>query len=514
MPSPEHRPPARRRSAARARTCTRCTARATPEVRRPRRRRPSSSPAVAFTAIMGPSGSGKSTLMHCLAGLDSATVGPACSSATPTSPTLNDKHLTRLRRDQVGFVFQAFNLRADPDRAGEHHAAAGHRRAASPTRSGSTRSSTPSACATGSRHRPSRALRRAAAARRRGPRAGAPGPRSIFADEPTGNLDSRSGAEVLGLPARGRSTTSVRPSSWSPTTPRRPPTPTACCSWPTAGSSTRCDDPTAEQVLERMKALRRLGPGGLRCSRATLRSLGCAQAPAGAVRARRRPRRRLRRRHPGLHRHPEEDLRRPVHPDRPATSWSSRRATTSPREGMSPPRLWPRCPPRSCRPSRAWTEWRRPWAGSSSTGSRSWATTARSSEPAAPRPTEPTGSSTPSSAPCNIVDGRGPLAAGEVAVDSRPPTKAGLAVGDVVSLVHARPAGRGRGRGDLPLRHHRATSRGPPSWPSTRPPPSTCCWDRDTFTSIDVSAQPGRESGRARGARSGCRGAGRHGQDR
>ena len=59
---------------------------------------------------MGPSGSGKSTLMHCLAGLDTVDRGQGARSATPSSPTLNDKELTLLRRDRIGFVFQAFNL--------------------------------------------------------------------------------------------------------------------------------------------------------------------------------------------------------------------------------------------------------------------------------------------------------------------------------------------------------------------------------------------------------------------
>ncbi|MGW5697127.1 ABC transporter ATP-binding protein, partial [Streptomyces asiaticus] len=62
-----------------------------------------------FTAIMGPSGSGKSTLMHCMAGLDSPSFGSVRLGDTEIA-TLNDRQLTRLRRDRVGFVFQAFNL--------------------------------------------------------------------------------------------------------------------------------------------------------------------------------------------------------------------------------------------------------------------------------------------------------------------------------------------------------------------------------------------------------------------
>ncbi|TFI40100.1 ATP-binding cassette domain-containing protein, partial [Micrococcus endophyticus] len=63
----------------------------------------------AFTAIMGPSGSGKSTLMHCLAGLDTPTSGSVVLGGTEITG-LGDTALTRLRRDRVGFVFQAFNL--------------------------------------------------------------------------------------------------------------------------------------------------------------------------------------------------------------------------------------------------------------------------------------------------------------------------------------------------------------------------------------------------------------------
>ena len=66
-------------------------------------------PAGAFTAIMGPSGSGKSTLMHVLAGLDKPTGGTVSIDGVDLS-TLDDKKLTELRRDKVGFIFQSFNL--------------------------------------------------------------------------------------------------------------------------------------------------------------------------------------------------------------------------------------------------------------------------------------------------------------------------------------------------------------------------------------------------------------------
>ena len=73
-----------------------------------------------LTAIMGPSGSGKSTLLHCLAGLDTLTSGAVFIGDTDLT-TLSDKQLTVLRRDRVGFVFQAFNLLPDAHGRGEHH---------------------------------------------------------------------------------------------------------------------------------------------------------------------------------------------------------------------------------------------------------------------------------------------------------------------------------------------------------------------------------------------------------
>src|SRR6201989_1681207 len=80
-------------------------------------------PAAQFTAIMGPPGSGKSTLMHLLAGLDKPTSGSVVVDGQELS-TLDDKGLTRLRRDRLGFVFPALNPAPGADRAGKHHAAA------------------------------------------------------------------------------------------------------------------------------------------------------------------------------------------------------------------------------------------------------------------------------------------------------------------------------------------------------------------------------------------------------
>jgi putative ABC transport system ATP-binding protein len=149
-----------------------------------------------FTAIMGPSGSGKSTLMHCLAGLDTVTRGEVYVGDTALAG-LNDARLTRLRRDQVGFIFQQFNLL--PTLTAQENillplSIAGRK----PDRDwydtvirtvglGDRLSHRPSQLSGGQQQRV--ACARALVAR----------PEVIFADEPTGNLDSRSGAEVLGF---------------------------------------------------------------------------------------------------------------------------------------------------------------------------------------------------------------------------------------------------------------------------------------------------------------------------
>jgi putative ABC transport system ATP-binding protein len=150
----------------------------------------------AFTAIMGPSGSGKSTLMHCLAGLDTATSGQVWLGETELT-SLNDSQLTRLRRDRIGFIFQSFNLLPVMDARANIllplNLAARKPDAAWFTdvvnRLGLTDrlSHRPSELSGGQQQRV--AIARALLSR----------PDVIFADEPTGNLDSRSGAEVLSL---------------------------------------------------------------------------------------------------------------------------------------------------------------------------------------------------------------------------------------------------------------------------------------------------------------------------
>jgi putative ABC transport system ATP-binding protein len=181
-------------------------------------------PAGRFTAIMGPSGSGKSTLMHCLAGLDTLTSGRAFIGDVDLG-RLSEKELTRLRRDHVGFVFQAFNLlpmlsagenitlpldlagRPTRRRRGVGVPRAARRRSRQERDASATSSrgvdkrwvrSIVETVGLGDRlkHRPSELSggqqQRVAVARALASR-----PSVVFADEPTGNLDSRSGGEIL-----------------------------------------------------------------------------------------------------------------------------------------------------------------------------------------------------------------------------------------------------------------------------------------------------------------------------
>jgi len=147
-----------------------------------------------FTAIMGPSGSGKSTLMHCVAGLDSITSGRIWIGDVELG-TLNDRQLTRLRRDAVGFVFQAFNL-VPTLTAGENITLPMDLAGRTPDREWVDTVITTVGLSDRLSHRPSELSggqqQRVAVARALASR-----PEIIFADEPTGNLDSRSGTEVL-----------------------------------------------------------------------------------------------------------------------------------------------------------------------------------------------------------------------------------------------------------------------------------------------------------------------------
>jgi putative ABC transport system ATP-binding protein len=153
-------------------------------------------PAGRFTAIMGPSGSGKSTLLHCLAGLDQLTSGQTFVGDVDLG-SLNDRQLTVLRRDRIGFVFQAYNL--VPTLTAEENITLPMRLAGrKPDQAwvdgviatvglGDRLTHRPSELSGGQQQRV--AVARALASR----------PQIVFADEPTGNLDSRAGAEILGF---------------------------------------------------------------------------------------------------------------------------------------------------------------------------------------------------------------------------------------------------------------------------------------------------------------------------
>ena len=149
-----------------------------------------------FTAIMGPSGSGKSTLMHCLAGLDTPASGSVRIGGTEISG-LSDRALTLLRRRRVGFVFQSFNLL--PTLTAEQNIRLPLELAGRRPEPGWWNTVIASlGLADRLRHRPSQLSggqqQRVACARALITR-----PDVVFADEPTGNLDSKSGAEVLGF---------------------------------------------------------------------------------------------------------------------------------------------------------------------------------------------------------------------------------------------------------------------------------------------------------------------------
>jgi putative ABC transport system ATP-binding protein len=149
-----------------------------------------------LTAVMGPSGSGKSTLMHILAGLDRPTDGEVLIAGTSIG-TLDDTALTRLRREHIGFVFQFFNLlpmltaeeniRLPLTLAGEKPDAAFFKQLIDNVGLADRLDHRPSELSGGQQQRV--AIARALVTR----------PTVVFADEPTGNLDSRTGAEILDL---------------------------------------------------------------------------------------------------------------------------------------------------------------------------------------------------------------------------------------------------------------------------------------------------------------------------
>jgi putative ABC transport system ATP-binding protein len=149
-----------------------------------------------FTAIMGPSGSGKSTLMHCLAGLDAATEGQVWLGDTELT-RLRDDQLTKLRRERIGFVFQSFNLLPVLD-AQENILLPMQLAGQRPDRAWMDAVIGRLGLRDRLRHRPHELSggqqQRVAVARALLPR-----PDVVFADEPTGNLDSHAGAEVLDL---------------------------------------------------------------------------------------------------------------------------------------------------------------------------------------------------------------------------------------------------------------------------------------------------------------------------
>jgi putative ABC transport system ATP-binding protein len=228
-----------------------------------------------FTAVMGPSGSGKSTLMHCMAGLDRPTSGQAFVGGQDVG-RLDDAGLTRLRRDKIGFVFQSFNL--------------------VPTLTAAENITLPADLA-GTRvdrdwlgylvgqlgiadrltHRPAELSggqqQRVACAR-----ALINKPDLVFADEPTGNLDSNSSADVLNFLRQsvselGQSIVMVTHD------PRGAAYADRVVFLADGAVVGELHQPTADSILERMRVLGALRGGSLRC--ATSRSRACSPTSSG-----------------------------------------------------------------------------------------------------------------------------------------------------------------------------------------------------------------------------------------
>ncbi len=203
-----------------------------------------------LTAIMGPSGSGKSTLLHCMAGLDSVSSGRVLIAEHDLG-AMSERDVTILRRDQIGFVFQAFNL-VPTLNALENITLPlilGGRRA---DRGWLDQIVATVGLADRLNHRPSELSggqqQRVAVARAMVTR-----PAIVFADEPTGNLDSRSGAEILGFLRRAVD-------NFDQTVVLVTHDPVAAAYADSAVFLAdgcvvdRMDDPTAQRVLDRMKA--------------------------------------------------------------------------------------------------------------------------------------------------------------------------------------------------------------------------------------------------------------------
>ena len=204
-----------------------------------------------FTAIMGPSGSGKSTLMHCLAGLDTLTTGEAWIGDVEVS-RLDDKRLTKLRRDQIGFIFQSFNLVPTLDAlenitlplalAGRKPDQAWLDTIIDTVNLRDRLAHRPSELSGGQQQRV--AVARALASQ----------PAIVFADEPTGNLDSRASAEILGFMRRA-----VRELGQTIVMVTHDPVSASYASRVIFLADGRIvddvEDPTAESVIDKMKQL-------------------------------------------------------------------------------------------------------------------------------------------------------------------------------------------------------------------------------------------------------------------